>query len=127
MTSEAAFRNHLYPHVLPPDVDPDGEDVLVPLEDYDYGREWADLVEDVTGDRPEAVATDGGVVDVPQDPEPDPDPEQPDDETEAEAETETETDAEPDKNRFQCPYTGCGVDVEGRPDQCPECERPFYW
>lgn len=57
MTSEEYYREHLHPHVLP--VDAEGSDVI-PLEDYDYSAEWADLAEQAGVDRGRGIATDGG-------------------------------------------------------------------
>lgn len=65
MTSKAAFQNHPHPHVLPADADPQEEGSILPLEEYDYGPEWADLAEKVAArnnsDQQEAIA-DGGEV-----------------------------------------------------------------
>jgi rubrerythrin len=105
MTSRAAFENHPQPHVLPADADPDEEGSTVPIADYDYGPEWADLAERVDDlneseapevDEPEAekALTDGGTEPV---------------------------------NTFVCGYTGCGETVEGYPDQCPHCEGNYNW
>lgn len=104
---ESDYRQALHPHVLPADGDPDdAAEHIVPLEDYDYGPEWADLVERATGDRPDAEALTDGGQDV-QDDESD--------------------EGEPEQviNQFDCP--GCGETVEGYPDECPTCGAPYNW
>lgn len=101
LTSEEEFRAHPEPHVLPADAGSDELGRIVPLEEYDYGEEWAELVEQANDQQ--AVA-DGGshVVDD-------------DDRSEEPA------------NRFQCPATGCEAEVEGKPPECPECGAPYQW
>lgn len=113
MTSEEVFRSHDRPHVLPlegvpklsSDEDPDVEDV-VPLEDYDYGPELADLVERISGDGGQTAATDGG-QDVPETGDDD-------------VEDELEDDDEEAENRFQCPATNCDAVHVGHPDECTD-------
>lgn len=116
MTSEAAFRDHPNPHVLPVDADPDEAGNLVALSDYEYGPEWADLVAkqqrpnaaDVAeAARAEAARTDGGASTVPD--------------------VVDEGDDDADVNRFTCPAEGCEADVEGHPDECPDCGAPYQW
>lgn len=46
MTSEEHFRNHHSPHVLPADASPDAENVI-PLTEYEYDDELADLAAEV--------------------------------------------------------------------------------
>jgi len=110
-TSDKEYRDHLHPHVLPADADPEADDPTVPLEDYDYGPEWRDLAERTARSRPEQqAATDGGEV----------------------VEEDDEADAvdgdEPEPvNRFDCPGAGCEAVVEGEPDECPACGVGYDW
>ena len=122
---ESDYRQALHPHVLPADGDPDeAAEHIVPLEDYDYGPEWADLVEQATGDRPDpesgmAMADGGDGVEEADEAD--------DDQADEEPESDDE-DGEDDVeviNRFECP--GCGATVEGYPDECPTCEAPYNW
>lgn len=94
LASEEEFRAHPRPHVLPADAGSDDVHRVIPLEEYDYGEEWASLAESA-GQR---AMTDGGddTVDEPE-------------------------------NRFTCPSTGCEAEVEGKPDECPECGAGYNW
>lgn len=104
LSNEETFREHPRPHVLPPDAGSDEIDAVVPLEEYDYSDEWADLVERVrAGDQEpdRALATDGG--------------------------SDPDDDVDEAVNRFECPATGCGDPVEGKPDECPHCGASYDW
>lgn len=109
MTSEAHFRGHDHPHVLP--LGESERDGLVRLSEYDYGPEWDDLVDKVSDEpdaepehpenRGKALATDGGV----DEPEPEPEPE----------------------NSFVCPMDGCEAEHTGYPDECGSCGAAYQW
>lgn len=60
LASESEFRTHSNPHVLPADAPSDAVHRLVPLEEYDYGPEWAALVGDQSKDQ--RVLPDGGQI-----------------------------------------------------------------
>lgn len=120
MTSKAAFKQHENSHILPADADPEKEDNLVALDDYDYRDEIEELVEkqerqraaDVAADGGKVLATDGG-QDVP--------------ESETPTVEDDDDEEQGERNRFECPATGCGATVDGRPEECPECEAPYNW
>lgn len=108
MASKDDFKNHLHPHVLPRDADPDRDDCTIPLEEWDRSERFEQVVERLNAyrerDRPYAVATDGGQERV--------DDQESDDQDE-------------ESNRFDCP--ACGVGVEGYPDECPDCGARYDW
>ncbi len=65
VTSESEFRRHSNPHVLPADAASDAVHRLIPLEEYDYDDEWADLVESETEvDTGQRAIADGGAEEV---------------------------------------------------------------
>lgn len=106
------YENHLHPHVLPKDADPQAEDPTVPLEEWDNSerfQEVLDRLEDYADrDRPyTVVAADGGeqIEDVDDDEPADDEPE----------------------NLFECPATGCDRVNEGYPDECPACGATYDW
>lgn len=49
MVGRSDFENSTNPHVMEPDQDPDDPE-LIPLVEYDYSAEWADLAERVKKD-----------------------------------------------------------------------------
>lgn len=104
LASEAEFRGHPRPHVLPADAGSDEVDRLIPLEEYDYGDEWADLVQQETDQQAQQAIADGGE-------EPDRD----------------DGDGDETINRFECPATGCTRTNEGKPASCPGCGAVYQW
>lgn len=109
LASKQAFKNHLRPHVLPKDADPESDDCTIPLEDWDRSERFQELrerIENYRGrDRPYALVTDGsGDVD--------------------DEDVQDDVDEEP-INRFDCPK--CDVEVTGKPDECPDCGAPYNW
>lgn len=105
--SKDTFKNHLRPHVLEKDADPDAEGSTIPLEDWDESERYADVVERLENyadrDRPFelAGATDGG------------------------QEADDVDDQESDENRFECPT--CGGENTGKPDDCQHCGATYQW
>ena len=114
MCSEDHYRDHAHPHVLPVDADADAEGSILPLEQYDYGPEWNDLVDRVTESDPSPseepspsdaaggagrrAMTDGG---------------------------EVADDDEPSGNVFDCPW--CGEQQHGKPECCGDCGAEYEW
>lgn len=125
MTSEATFKSHPEPHILTIDADPDADASTIPLEDYDYGPEWEDLAEQAGVDGPDSPDSPGG----PDDPAKDESGRVAATDGGAPVVDEDDRDDEPDEeeNRFECPGTGCGAEITGYPDECPECGAPYNW
>lgn len=97
MASKDAWNNHLHPHVLTLDADPEEENSTIPLEEWDRKSEYEALVERIQSfqdrDRPYATVTDGGDVKT--------------------------------HNEFDCPR--CEQQVNGKPEECPHCGAPYNW
>jgi rRNA maturation protein Nop10 len=104
MASKEDFKNHLHPHVLRKDADPDADDCTIPLEDWDRADDYQEVLKRLERyrdrERPYEIATDGDGTD----------------ETEQQAER---------TNNFACP--ACDEERTGYPDRCPDCGATYNW
>jgi len=114
MTSADEFEDHDDPHVLPADQDPEGDDPTIPIHEYDYADETAELAAKIDN---QGVETQPAVTDGGQEIEDD------------DQEDDGDDDLRPvEEHTFECPATGCESTLTGFPESCSECGAgPFNW